>query len=92
MKLKVNFEAFPIYEDINKQNMIACDIRKGLGNNIYMRVPGIEAHLLAEKIYKSEGEIELNETECAVIDSSIGLFTGSFADSWHDYVKKHKEE
>lgn len=92
MKVKVNFEVFPIYEDITKQNTIACDIRKGLGNNIYMGMPGIEAHLLAEKIYKSEGEIELDETECAVIDRSTGLFTGSFADSWKDYVLRHKED
>lgn len=92
MKLKVDFRAFPIYGDITKENMIACDIRKGLGNSLYLGMSGIEAHLLAEKIYKSNGEIELDETECSVISGSLHLFNGSFADSWNDYVLKNKED
>ncbi len=91
MKVKVNFGEFPIYGDITKKTLVACDIRQGLANNLYMLVPGIEAHVLAEKIYKSNGEIELNETECSVIDGSLNLFNGSFADSWSDYVLKNKE-
>ena len=93
MKVKVDFGSFPMYMGDDKQKKIVCDIRKGFASRIYTDISGIEAHLLAEKIYRSEGVFELIEGECAIIGSAAEvLFYGSFADSWHDYVKKHKEE
>ena len=54
MKVKVDFGSFPMYMGDDKQEKIVCDIRKGFASRIYTDISGIEAHLLAEKIYRSE--------------------------------------
>ena len=49
--MKINFKQFPIYTDITHETREAVDVKNSLANTIYMNVPGIAAHVLAEKIY-----------------------------------------
>ena len=66
-------------------------IAEEYADSIYRNIPGISAHVLAEKIFRSTGETELDDTEVDTILSSIDLFPGVFADSMKDYIGKHKQ-
>lgn len=93
MKVKVNFEEYPLYYfDEGKETPVICDIRLGLSDKMFRCVIGIDAHVLSEKIYKSKGEIELDEAECAIVHKTLLLFNDASAENWNDYVLKHREE
>ena len=82
----VNFTQFPLYTDITHTAREAVDIKESLANTIYMNVPGIVAHVLAERIYKSDGEMELTNADIELIRSCAPLFAGVFMDSFNDFV------
>lgn len=86
--MKINFKEFPIFIGIERTEKVLFDVRRDLANAMYVNVAGIEAHVLAEKIYKSDGPIDIEPEEQQVIERSLPLFTGSFADSWHELVKE----
>ena len=91
--MKVNFKQFPVYDGIRKERLVAHDVTEALGNGIYMNIPGLKAHLLAEKIFKSANEgIELDEDEVNILQSAAELFPGVFADSIVDYLAKKEKE
>ena len=89
--MKINFTQFPFYTDITHTVREAVDIKESLANTIYMNVPGIAAHILAEKIYKSDGEMELTNADIELIKSCAPLFAGVFMDSFNDFVELKKK-
>lgn len=89
--MKINFRKFPMYANIRKDMVVERDIAEEYADSIYRNIPGISAHVLAEKIFRSTGETELDDTEVDTILSSIDLFPGVFADSMKDYIGKHKQ-
>lgn len=88
MIMKINFSQFPIYEGIKKDRLVAHNISESLANGIYMNIPGLKAHLLAEKIYKSVGDTELDNEEIKIIAESAEMFPGVLADSIKDFLNK----
>lgn len=84
--MKINFKSFPIYTDISHETRESVDVKNSLANTLYMNVPGIAAHVLAEKIYKAEGEMDLTLEEVSLIKSCHQFFSGVFVDSFNDYV------
>lgn len=91
--MKIDFTRFPVYDGIKKERLIALNISESLGNGIYMNIPGLKAHLLAEKIYKSDGDVEIDNEEINLLMEASELFPGVLADSVRDYLnKKQKEE
>ena len=86
--MKIDFRKFPMYQGISKQVKIAVDVAESLANTLYINVPGIKAHVLAEKIYKAEGEEEYSIDEVDFILSARHLFSGNFVDSLADLVKE----
>lgn len=89
--MKVNFKKFPCYMGIKKDKKIEVDVSESLAESIYTNVPGIAAHHLAEKIYASDGEVELDEREVEMLLTTCKpLFTGVFFDSLKDYFKKEE--
>lgn len=60
-----------------------ADAREFLGEMIYARVPGLRAKLLAEKIYKSCGDVELSDEEEGALReiAESGLFSGKLCDA-----------
>ena len=52
--MKVDFTKFPLFTGIDRQDMVIADIRKDIADGIYRNVPGLPAHVLAEKIYRNE--------------------------------------
>lgn len=88
----VNFKQFPIYQGISKKMKVAADISESLANCIYSTVPGIRAHMLAEKIYSAEGNVEISEEEVAIIRTITAELPGMYADSINDHLKGLEEK
>lgn len=86
--MKISFKKFPIYQGISKTSRMACDISESLANCIYSNVPGIAAHVLAEKIYRSEEDTELSVDEIAIVRRVTELLPGMYADSINDHIKE----
>lgn len=84
--MKINFKQFPIYQGISKSSKLAMDISESLANCIYSSVPGIRAHVLAEKIYKAEGETEFDAEETEIIRGITSQLPGMYADSINDHL------
>lgn len=60
---KINFAALQIATNIKKDEFITKDIREELANAMYQNARGIGYMALAMKIYKSDGEVELDDKE-----------------------------
>lgn len=60
---KINFTALQIATNIKKDEYIKKDIREELANAMYQNARGIGYMALAMKIYKSDGEVELDDKE-----------------------------
>lgn len=60
---KINFAALQIATSIKKDEFITKDIREELANAMYQNARGIGYMALAMKIYKSDGEVELDDKE-----------------------------
>lgn len=88
---KVNFKNFVMLMDITGERTKALDIRRAVSDKLYTEVPGIVAHDLALRIYRSEGAIELNEEETALMTDFARHCSGAFADSWELAMKNENE-
>lgn len=91
--MKINFTQFPVYDGIKKERLIAHNVTEALGNGIYMNIPGLRAHLLSEKIFKSTTEgVELDDEDLYILKSAAELFPGVLADSIVDCIDKKEKE
>ena len=88
----INFKKFPVYSGISKSSKMAMDISESLADCIYSSVPGINAHVLAEKILKSSEAVELDADEVAMIRNITPTLPGKFADSINDHLKDMEEK
>lgn len=88
--MKVDFTKFPLFTGIDRQDMVIADIRKDIADGIYRNVPGLPAHVLAEKIYRNE-LVELADDEIHILDLYTSASVGQLADSWQDYKKNNLE-
>lgn len=79
-----------MYASIRKDMVVEQDIAEQYADSVYRNIPGLAAHVLAEKIFRSTGETEFSDSEIDTILGSIDLFPGIFADSMKDFVNKHK--
>lgn len=70
--MKVNF-ANVLIKDI-EGNEVALDIRKPLGNIIYMQGVNVEECDLGRTIYYSDGEVELTEANKATVERFAGTY------------------
>lgn len=86
--MKVNFKQFPVWQGITKKNRITMDLSEPLANCIYSSVPGIKAHVLAEKIYKGEADVELEDEEVVIIRNITSQLSGMYADSINDHLNE----
>ena len=89
--MKMNFKSFPVYTGISREKTLPMNISLVISDGIYGNVPGIQAHSLALKIYQSEGEVELDDSELRILNSSLDLFVGVLSDSVRDYIRNKKE-
>ena len=76
--MKVDFTKFPLFTGIDRQDMVIADIRKDIADGIYRNVPGLPAHVLAEKIYRNE-LVELADDEIHILDLYTSASVGQLA-------------
>lgn len=78
---KVNFEKLELRSLSGKTEEV--DAREFVGEMIYARVGGLRNKLLAEKIFKSEGNCELSDEEAESLRAIAGgdLFSSKLNDA-----------
>lgn len=65
--MKIDFENFALFEGIDKKRKVITNIRVTLADELYRRGQGFACHVLAHKIYDTEGETEISEEEYALL-------------------------
>lgn len=65
----INFQKCAIKTDIAGQKVEIIDIREAFANIVYQRITGIAGLTLAQKIYTSNGKLEISAEEASTIKS-----------------------
>ena len=79
--VSINFKEFKLYTSIPQDQVRPFDVRKELSDAMYMTLHGIQAHDLALRIYRSDGEIELDDADLEIITRFAERLTPAFIDS-----------
>lgn len=69
----IDFTKLEIFTDLAKTRCVVSDVRKQISECIYNNGRGLAAHALALKIYNSNGAIEVNDDELAIIKDIINI-------------------
>ena len=64
---KINFSSLSVRTGIGSGQTTQLNIKESFANMLYTQVSGIAALVLAQKIYKSEGEEEYDDNEYELI-------------------------
>ena len=64
---KINFSSLSVRTGIGSDQTTQLNIKESFANMLYTQVSGIAALVLAQKIYKSEGEEEYDDQEYDLI-------------------------
>lgn len=86
--MKINFEKFPCYTSVRKDEKIDVNIKFEIANLLYTSGSGISHGALAIKIYNSKGDEEYTEDECKILLGLCNKLTPIFADSIKDLIEK----
>lgn len=63
----INFKEINLKMQLNSDETVQLDIRESFANVMYQKMCGIAALNLAQKIFNSDGEVEYNDNEVALI-------------------------
>ena len=85
--MKLNFKKFPLFQGIDKSNILITDVSKAIADGLYNAVQGIAAHALALKIYNTTGEEEYSDEEIQILRNFSIQCTPAFIDSFEEFVK-----
>lgn len=84
---KIDFQHFRIANGIKNDVIVEIDTREQLADVIYNNVNGIAALTLAQKIYKSDGETEYDESEVKVLTEVIdNICRAAIVDAYHKII------
>lgn len=89
--MKINFEKFPMFTNIRKDDKREVNVKYELANLLYTKGQGVVCGALAMKIYQSEGEMEITEMEYNTLSAFVEQFSPIFADSMKSYLKECSE-
>lgn len=89
---KINFEKMLVAMDVARKHCINRDYREDFANAIWQSNFGIAAFVLAEKIYKSEGETEYDEKEVKIIQQVANRLPPFFIDALNRAINNQPEE
>lgn len=90
--MKINFEKFPMFTSIRKDETREVNVKFELANLLYTKGQGVVCGALAMKIYQTEGDVELSEMEYKTLEAFVEQFSPIFADSMKSYLKKCSEK
>ena len=84
---KIDFQHFRIANGIKQDTIVEIDTREQLADVIYNNVNGIAALTLAQKIYKSDGETEYDDSEVKVLTEVIdNICRAAIVDAYHKII------
>lgn len=69
--MKVNFKEFKIKKSFKGDEYVTNDFRESFADLIYTATNGIRGLKLAEKIYASDGPVELDEQETMILSQLV---------------------
>lgn len=84
----IDFKRFKIFTDITREKTSLMDVRKPLADTLYKNANGIVAHDLALRIYRSDGEIELEDSDVRLLRDFANTLTPIFMDSLEENLKE----
>lgn len=87
--MKVNFKSFRLYLNISKREYKDIDLRESIADILYQNSSGIAGLDLAQKIYKSEGEIDLSEKEVQLLKSLYPVCKPVFINSLNEVLNRN---
>lgn len=91
--MKIDFTDISIPAGIDHREYVRQDVRRDFADIIYRLGSGIEAHALAMKIYRSEGEEEYTGRECELIREFANRCNPAFIDAMTELLTlKEKED
>lgn len=70
----INFKSLTVKQDIAGLQTHQTDVATEFAQVIFEKSTGIAGHALSLKIYQSEGEIEINETEESIIIETMNQY------------------
>lgn len=90
--MKINFEKFPCFIDIKKEQKKEENVKWDFSNAMYIKGGGVAMGALAIKIYNSEGEQEYSDQECELMMQFIHntSFAPAFIESFDSFIKENK--
>lgn len=79
----IDFTKFKMFVDISQEETVISNQRVEFADVIYKNVPGIAAHELAMRIYKSDGPMELSDEDLSILlpfveQGFVPVFVDSF--------------
>lgn len=83
---KINFEAIPVKNLAG--SVMVLNMKESLAELIYTRFGGLKYKLLAEKIYKSDGECELDERECELLAAVVAPESDYLGNKYSDAIRE----
>lgn len=88
----IDFTKLKVFTDISQEQTHVIDDHKGFADLVYKNVPGIAAHELAMRIYKSDGPIEVSEEDLQILIPFVEqCFTPIYIDSFKaNIIEKQK--
>lgn len=85
--MKVNFKLFRLYLNVSRKEYKDVDAREAIADIVYQNSSGIAGLELAQKIYNSEGEIDLSEREVQMLKSLYPVCKPIFIESLNEIFK-----
>lgn len=64
---RLNLKQLEIFTDIRHTQCVVQDVRETLADAIYSNCPGIKAHDLAFKVYRSDENTEFTDEDCGLL-------------------------
>lgn len=87
--MKIDWKRFHVYADIAKRQEIPVENpQEQVANAILQQGQGIAAYVLAEKVYKDDGETVYDEKEGRVIESLTTTLPAMWAVALRDVIKR----
>lgn len=85
--MKIDWNKFHLYGDIAKRQEIPVEnLQEQVANTILQQGQGIAAYVLAEKVFKDNGETEYSDKEGAVINSLTETLPAMWAVALRDII------
>lgn len=85
--MKVDLKNFKVKKSFKGDECTVCDLREQFADLIYTNTCGMRAFKLAEKIYSSDGEVDLDDIEAEIFKDLVNeKCTPQIIDSLRDAI------